>query len=265
VPRLLLNRPLGDCLVVLLLIMFAAALYLFADRFLLAEMHLPDHFYIQANQIAAYVSAALGAGIVLFWPFLKGPLAVGLGLGKDVINYFVDFQPHFTPPQGIKRGFANMLRGPQQEPDFLLRDRIDGRFSIVFKTLTSSYEPDEIIVVSHSQGTVISVRALSKLDGDPILERIKLVTMGSPYTHIYGHYFPRTFNFDNVPDALVKNWTNIYRVDDFVGTHVETQNLDGGIYPQNFPVLPMGHTGYWSDQHVLDIIACQTGLKFKKT
>jgi hypothetical protein len=84
---------------------------------------------------------------------------------------------------------------------------------------------------------------------------IRLVTMGSPYTHLYGHYFPSSFpsvekraNLANPKKGgLLRAWLNIFRIDDFVGTHVSK-----GVWPEEFPVFPNGHTNYWVDRRVVD-------------
>ena len=78
--------------------------------------------------------------------------------------------------------------------------------------------------------------------------------MGSPYTHLYGNYFPSSFasvgnranlaNKDN--GGLLRDWLNIFRIDDFVGTHIGK-----GAWPREFPVPPNGHTNYWIDRRVV--------------
>lgn len=260
VPRLLLNPLLGKVLTAFLMIMVAGAIYLFIERFLAGGQGEPATSYTAANKAAALITAGIGGVLILFWPFLRPQLATGLGVGKDVVNYFVDFKPYRTPRQGINQ----MLRDPDKRLDFWLRNRINDRFFIVLETMKRAFKPDEIYVISHSQGTIISVCSLAQ---DKVIKAIgntplKLVTMGSPYTHIYRHYFPEMFKFDDVSDNLAKNWINIYRVDDFVGTHVESRDINGQQHPRNFPVHPAGHTGYWFDSDVLDIIEREVGLTF---
>ena len=84
--------------------------------------------------------------------------------------------------------------------------------------------------------------------------------MGSPYTHLYGHYFPSSFRSveeranlkkanpaDLKKGGLLRAWLNIFRIDDFVGTHISK-----GEWPAEFPVFPNGHTNYWVDRGVVD-------------
>ena len=59
--------------------------------------------------------------------------------------------------------------------------------------------PDEIVIVSHSQGTMIALDVIEARgaagctapDGRTL--PLKLVTMGSPYIHLYTQYFPSLF------------------------------------------------------------------------
>ena len=75
------------------------------------------------------------------------------------------------------------------------------------------------------------------------------MTMGSPYTHLYGNYFPSSFPPVPKPQggqAVLSAWLNIFRIDDFVGTHIGK-----GDWPEEFPVAPNGHTNYWIDRSVV--------------
>ena len=102
---------------------------------------------------------------------------------------------------------------------------------------------------------------------------------GSPVTHLYqhyfGHFYPRfTDRFWDTLHQNVDRWVNIFRVDDFVGL-----DIDFGRLPQsreesdemnrhsisiqsklhfarcsNHPVGARGHTNYWADAEVLEIL-----------
>ena len=131
-----------------------------------------------------------------------------------------------------------------------------------------------LTVVAHSQGTIIALHTLYlewtrerlkasgvRLDGLP---KLQLVTLGSPFTHLYQHYFPRRYPplFDD-PHAVtafneegwffleetVGGWKNIYRVDDFVGTDIVGDA--GNTFPRNQPIHAGGHIDYWSDRDAL--------------
>lgn len=135
------------------------------------------------------------------------------------------------------------------------RDKLDGR--------------PKLTIISHSQGTMVAIEVLN----DPELhwlknkfESITLVTMGSPFTHLYQHYFAHFYpaldseQWQPLVERL-ERWINIYRIDDFVGTQIDfpmprivpTQDCPDGAF-SNYPVGPRGHMNYWADAHVLDIL-----------
>jgi pimeloyl-ACP methyl ester carboxylesterase len=175
-------------------------------------------------------------------------VAAGLGVGKDMITYFKG-EPEIK--------FGKMIW------KYPARKRIHGRFDTVIDTMIAAEKPEEVIIISHSQGTVIAIEAIRKysdkaaLFGRGIKVR-KLVTMGSPYSHIYEYYFPgdkgnKGFKIPSETDLKGKfeSWCNIFRIDDFVGTVV---GKEGGTWPENKPVNAGGHTGYWIDREVLAIL-----------
>ena len=80
---------------------------------------------------------------------------------------------------------------------------------------------------------------------------IDLVTVGSPLTHLYQHYFPAHYPANDPKCALlqkfVPQWRNVFRTDDFVGTFVTfgSSNPQTQTWPQNTSAKPGGHTEYW--------------------
>jgi len=102
--------------------------------------------------------------------------------------------------------------------------------------------------MTHSQGTVVAALGL-KAQASNLPVKPTLVTMGSPLTHIYGHYFSKNYKFDPAFDEALAQWLNIYRRDDFVGTRVK----GNGTQAQNFRIRPKGHSHYWSDENVWKI------------
>lgn len=190
----------------------------------------------------------LFAGFLVFsYTYFRSYLAIGIGIAKDIVIYFVRRSaPRVTD-----------LRGLNVHP---LRNRIQDRLVDTLVLLLRSEQPDEVVIVSHSQGTVIKVEALrggrlhTHLKAEGVKEYdIDLVTMGSHTSHLYGFYFTKEFDLKStepskdVTDGINK-WVNIYRVDDFVGTEVEGPNSS---FPINEWVPAKGHTGYWTDDSVL--------------
>jgi hypothetical protein len=131
------------------------------------------------------------------------------------------------------------------------------RFRVVVEQTLRDTGAERLIVVSHSQGTTISLQGLGLLDvaGDPRQDPVKrsglelgLITMGCPLDHLYRHYFPARYRLRAVAGVRADWWHNIHRADDFIGTDVKGL---GAAYPVNSAVGPHGHTDYWRDADVL--------------
>lgn len=130
------------------------------------------------------------------------------------------------------------------------RDHVDGRPALT--------------LISHSQGTMIAIEVLN----DPELEwlnqrfsSVRLVTMGSPFTHLYQHYFSHLYPSLAEPHwqelrCRLQRWINICRADDFVGTAIRFPDFGNGPAPRcsNHHVGARGHLNYWSDVAVLKIL-----------
>ncbi len=199
-----------------------------------------------SEKFATYFT--LFAGFLVFaYTYFRSYLAMGIGIAKDIVVYFVR-----RPAPRVAD-----VRGLNVHP---LRNRIQDRLVDTLILLLRSEQPEEVVIVSHSQGTVISVEALrgGRLRAQMQAEGLKpcnidLVTMGSPTSHLYGFYFSKEFDLKSteaskdVTDGIA-SWVNIYRVDDFVGTEVEGPTPD---FPVNEWVPAKGHTGYWTDDSVL--------------
>jgi hypothetical protein len=60
--------------------------------------------------------------------------------------------------------------------------------------------------------------------------------------------------------GVLSRWVNIFRIDDFVGTHIDvprpaaTGNGAPPVWPEERPVAPNGHTLYWVDENVAPIL-----------
>jgi hypothetical protein len=88
-----------------------------------------------------------------------------------------------------------------------------------------------VVLLAHSQGSVLAAAALTGLTDDErevLRGHVRLVTYGSPLTRLYGCYFPayvdRTLCDDLVrlltDDAGQVHWTNFFRDTDVVGHRV---------------------------------------------
>jgi hypothetical protein len=150
--------------------------------------------------------------------------------------------------------------------------RICGRYASLLRYVCNWKDPidggryDAVIIVSHSQGTVITADLLrflhheASLCGgmkayDPELARldhtrggmpVTLFTMGSPLRALYGRRFPRLYAWahhaDGLrprlpdPDALgLAGWVNAYRSGDYIGRYLWRD----AHCPDNWQVFPV--------------------------
>ena len=185
--------------------------------------------------------------IAMSYTYFREYLAMGIGVAKDIVVFFVR-----RPGPGVTD-----LTGVNVHP---FRNRIQDRLIHSLILLMKSENPDEIVIVSHSQGTVISVEALrggrlrARMQSADVAPRnIDLVTMGSPTSHLYGFYFAKEFDLSSPHPSHdvtngIESWLNIYRLDDFVGMDVTGPNE---TFPKNEWVPAQGHTNYWTDDCVL--------------
>jgi hypothetical protein len=200
---------------------------------------------------------------LLFAPMLglfRTGLRDALHVVTDIINHFYRRHDAFPRPWGIER--KPVVR------DFEIQQRIEARFRAVLKDVLADPEVTRLSVVSHSQGTIIAVDVFSRASMSPAYDawltdrlaqvgKLNLVTMGSPLTHLYQHYFPDRYaslsdgGWDGLKASL-HSWANIYRIDDYIGTFVESPVA--GVGDPNRPIHDGGHTEYWTQPAVFAAI-----------
>ncbi len=172
-------------------------------------------------------------GLTAVVHLLPGPLRNVTHILMDVVNHF-------------------RTKGAR----FPVRERIAHRFASVLRHVLAKEKPTHLLVVAHSQGTVIALDALAGADCQAALQRaalapenVRLATFGSPYTHLYQHYFPD--QYPPRPGRLILGpvfgrWVNVFRIDDYVGTQVNGEpDVDR---PRNIPLAAgclYAHTSYW--------------------
>lgn len=219
-------------------------------------------FLRKLTQPVTLVLGILGVALVTW---AGSQLKMGLEILTDVITYLNDYDWRWGTATPGSAAIDRLLPrgGSAEDAGYFLRERIKDRFKVLVDELIANERPNHLAVVSHSQGTVIALDVLdecgatwrSKLDPKESGQTVRLVTMGSPYTHIHSHYFPASFKPVNEREHLAAGgilsaWINIFRVDDFVGTHVDPR----GIWPEEHPVPPNGHTYYWTDENVFPLL-----------
>jgi hypothetical protein len=202
---------------------------------------------------------------ITFGSFFVGAMSLGLYVAGDVIIYLNDFHWRRRPGAAPSRTFAEMLVPglsrasnalPAEADGYHFRNRIRSRLRLLVNDLIETEEPDRIDFVCHSQGTVITIEELRNPDSGAIWgagRDMRLTTMGSPWRHLYHSYFPHAFDGFAGPIPGLAQWTNIFRIDDFIGTHVGVTTGDG-VRRDEVPVPKGGHTNYWRDRNVRAIL-----------
>jgi hypothetical protein len=181
--------------------------------------------------------------LLLVLPLFVKQIRLALDLAHDVIFYI-----HYS--WGGGRQFLSRFRSgtrPGVNP-------VRSRFRSVVDHVRLEDGISRLIIVAHSQGSVIALDELAhSWRRDELPPGISLVTLGSPISHLYHHYFPGAY-----PDwkdpwwdelfARVTRWANFYRAGDYVGTTIDPtsrcqfseQALGEG-----------GHSNYWTDPRLL--------------
>jgi hypothetical protein len=183
-----------------------------------------------------------------------GRLRVAIDAVLDVDNYFAD-PPNRQPPRArIYSRYASLL-GYVREAGYA-----------------------RIVIVAHSQGSVISAELLRYLHEQGRLRELvgelplALVTLGSPLRNLYAERFPllyrwmgsRTGGFaaagPAATDLGVAEWVNAYRSGDYVGRVIWTPDKDPEVFDMGkarragerteFCLGAGAHTHYFSDDAV---------------
>lgn len=136
-----------------------------------------------------------------------------------------------TPAIDIALDVDNWLRErPVQNTP---RARIAARFAALLKHIGQSGQYDGVVIVAHSQGTVIAadiLRYLERLDRNPLatIKNRAMLTVGSPLRQLYAQRFPLLYQWavrplssmQNGPDPAalsMQTWINGFCTGDYVG------------------------------------------------
>lgn len=142
------------------------------------------------------------------------------------------------------------------------RQRILRRLVALLEEVVAHLGVNRLVFLAHSQGTVILHDYL--VDHDDLIpnehheaqrlfdvSRIDVITLGSPLTHIYRHYFQ---DYDKVTlddggkarlISKVDTWTNLWRIDDPIA-----HSVDAHPAIENIPLPRGGHMDYWKENEV---------------
>lgn len=182
----------------------------------------------QWQTVAFFVITAIGFIMFNF----SSIIASGVGIARDVTTY-------------LTRSERDNPMLDDEKHVYVFADEIQARFNAVVAHMIAQKGEaaiSRITFLTHSQGTVIAAKGLAEIADEMPVEPT-LITMGSPLTRIYGHYFKDNYQFTPETNGALKAWHNIYRGDDFVGTHVTGH----GTNAQNHKIRAKGHSHYWSD------------------
>lgn len=126
---------------------------------------------------------------------------------------------------------------------------------------------DNIVVVGHSQGSVLAAWMLAnasegtdlgspRLPHDPNAIR-GLVTCGCPLISLYARFFPHAFDeafFDRVR-AATSVWVNCWRSTDPIATKLPKADVNYEFPdPRKQDALPLGHSDYWLDRQQIEAV-----------
>ena len=208
------------------------------------------HWYVvnSAWLLKLFGTAVAGTalGLVAFGGRLKtltGGMRPVLDVLLDVDNYLREHPHRNNPRARIASRYVSLLR------------------HVCAHRHESGAGYDRLVIVSHSQGTVITTDLLRYLAAypQPSLARlgrditVHLVTMGSPLRQLYGRRFPHLYRWAHHLDARTSDmpipqtrepvlapaaaasWTNLYGSGDYVGRYLWYRDDSEGRWPAGTP------------------------------
>ena len=205
------------------------------------------------QEIVRYMAGGAGLAALLAYLRILGSVRDAsrgvLHIARDLVDH------HYAATSMISRSLSGSAR---TEPEtYPRRERIQKRMRELMASIANTEHFDRVIFVSHSQGTVILHDYLSSPQAAEDLSyahRIDVVTLASPLTHLYKHYFPA---YDGVPGPTegltgkLASWTNMWRIDDPIGNRVDIAR-SGLVTNKTLPAG--GHVDYWREKAVCEAI-----------
>ena len=140
--------------------------------------------------------------------------------------------------------------------EFSRRARIQRRLDVIIEEIVIKRAMKRLIFFTHSQGTMIAYDYLLSKNAAHVagVDRIDIVTLASPLSHIHHHYYDDYRQVLPCLDKLhpsTQTWINMWRIDDPIGDRVDA--VEGGIV-YNERLGPGGHVNYWKEQRVCDVL-----------
>jgi len=160
----------------------------------------------------------------------------------------------FRPALGILLDVDNWMR--ELPAGASPRARISGRYVSLLRYMVAQ-QYDALVIVAHSQGTVITADLLHFLRGNagdnPQLAELGALpvyffTMGCPLRDLYALRFPRLYHWAAEPDPAalgVRQWTNAYRSGDYIGRSLWPHEKTDDRTRIDICIGAGAHTHYW--------------------
>jgi hypothetical protein len=162
----------------------------------------------------------------------------------------------FRPGLDILLDVDNWMR--ELPADANPRARICGRYASLLRSIAAGGY-DALVIVAHSQGTVITADLLRFLrndaspNDDPQIARLAaipvyLFTMGCPLRDLYAARFPRLYHWARRPEPAalgVRQWTNAYRSGDYIGRSLWPDERTDDLTRTDVCIGAGAHTHYW--------------------
>ena len=199
-------------------------------------------------------------------------ILIGIGIGafwaregiKNTIDFALDVTMYFNK--------ENEVREEKDRGKAVVYDNIISRMQTIVDDVINRRDvngkenrPDKVLFLTHSQGTALTRHFLAE-HYDSSVPDSYFVTMGSPISHIYQHYFLKTLwhgplnpKFADDRDAEPKRWLNMNRKSDYIGRRIDdklfnVENVanDEVVEGEDGKKTSWhgGHTGYFIDDVV---------------
>jgi hypothetical protein len=184
---------------------------------------------------------------------LAASIWLGVGLGFVTASVAGRFWEN-----GPLRVYLDVLRY-LGNPDY--RAKILGGLDLKIRSLRARNPRSHIILVTHSLGSIIALDSLLNSHTWRSVDRVTLVTMGSPLRRCLFRFFPHFLFPPSVPRILSMlrqrqqhfEWVNLYRPLDYIGGRVGLRRAFDRSTRQWGKILS-SHSNYWSDPRVVALI-----------
>lgn len=212
----------------------------------------------------AFAWMSVAAGLVLKWNPRQAVFAAAtLLLSSAFVGKVI---PAASSALDVMLDVDNYLR--EHPRDRTPRARIAERFTSLLRVVAAE-NYDSVIIVAHSQGSVIAADLLRflRISNDPVFAALKgklvFFTMGNPLRALYWRAFPPLYTWmDAANEPTAKNalgiplWINAYRSGDYVGRWIWRGDSGQGVWDrqkiyhqgqpeEEFCVGAGAHLHYW--------------------